>query len=264
MKNKKLFFLLPIVALTACSTLGKEISKEDALEKAEAIEEQLAEDTEINREMRLAMSTDQGKGEEKVSSSGSYLLKTNSDNEYYCKMEGKTKQNGEETKEAAEFYLVNNEEYEQVCWAKVYDASKKEYVTAAYTKKDNASFNSIVSQLESNLLVPAIYLLTFSYPTSLIESYEKSEDYKVTYYSTGEKNLSIKVNVNVDAEDDENESIVSMVGTFTYDNNRFTKSDVNATSSFGNKQSVKMSVSYKNSLKFTLPSGWEKDIVKAA
>ena len=39
MKNKKLFVLLPIIALTACNSLGNEITQEEASKKALAISE---------------------------------------------------------------------------------------------------------------------------------------------------------------------------------------------------------------------------------
>ena len=135
------------------------------------------------------------------------------------------------------------------------------------TKKDNASYSKEASnyQMEAGL-VSALFYAVASSPDDLKELVDDVEEYTETkYYSTGEKNLSVKITVNVpkegqeklEQEDPDEEFPVSGTVTATYNDFKLKSINENVTTNLGNKGTLKGNASY-NKFSISLPSGWEQ------
>ena len=178
-------------------------------------------------------------------------------------------------------YTVKNEEHEEITYIKDYDQETKKYSEHAYSKKETANYSTLVGEYTNQALVPAFLVAPFADPTKVMENDEyKDGEYvndgitynnKTTYYSAGERNLTIEVSQKyvsgepiVDSEKGETledaEYAKEMKLSITYDNLVLKSVNMSGKSNKGSTISLKASVKIDNSLKVELPKNW-KDLL---
>lgn len=254
MKKTRLLLLIPaLFSITACG-LGSEIKAE----KAEEIAENMAEmDPPENIEMKFSGS--ETNDNEKIKFE--YVYKQNADNEIYAKINVTGSDSDDNVK--GECYLVNNDEYGKVAYAKMYDYSAKKDVVEVITYKNNASvFDSEIAPiLDMVTEVPQSYYIDADELKLAIASYEaqaKTDDLlTVKYYSKGDNNLTIKATYKGSKT-----STTPMNGTITitFDKGYLTSYSASIKYYLTDKTystDFKGTVTYPKSLKISLPSDWE-------
>ena len=274
MKTKRFLFLLPLIALVSCSTLGQQISREAALEKAEAIEAEEFEPTEATFEARISSNNNYGKDDTKESSQGSALVALNylgedeAAPEMHYKSDSKRSADGDNTRETIDFYLVKSGDDEWASYVKYYNSvSMDEAEIKAYEgsfTEVSASVATYISSITTMGSMMKMYLKPVNLIKSMSSDDEESQEeagQKASFYSSGDKNLAIKYNYNRPSSDeeseDDHENTLSSSYTIEYKNNRLVKVESSSKSSYGNKSSSKMTFTYKNSIKISLPKGWD-------
>lgn len=253
-KYLKGLFLIPTLLLASCGGLGKEITEEESKEISENIAEEAANQKDIAFE--LSMGGTSGESKVKVNQEYKMKLAENGDKYYYALQEEG------ENKSFFEVYQVANETYDEVTWVKYLSEGKE--LTAAYAKKGNELVYeaSVVTFVASASFGPGAFYAMFSSPDVFVSDYvdAQSENATIKFYSTGEKNLSIKVTVKNEQkpEDSEDDDDWVKEGNFTvtYDNNLLKSFEISSTTNLGNKATGKGKASY-GAQKISLPKGWE-------
>ena len=252
-QNFKVLVLLPIVALTACANLGKEVDEKAVADyKAELAKQE--EPKCLSFTMNLSGTT----GKDKQASKSNYKMKQNAEGDKYFYTYSK---NGD-SESKVEVYQVKNEQYEEVTWIDYSSEAGK--LTIAYAKKDNTRYNELTSEYVTSAgMAPSLFYLMVASPDGAGEMLEADEENAETkFYSNGEANLSMKITLKKAQEDPEEEEwAVSGNLTITYNNYRFASLDMSAKTNLGNSQSGKASASY-DAVSLSLPSGWEKVLAK--
>ena len=268
MKNK-ILSLLFIPTLLLCSCKGPKINEEKAKELAAKIvanEDALeGKGTEINITLK--------DGKNNVS----YNLVTDKNENVKFKVKG---QSDDENLDFV-IYTVKNEEHEEIAYIKDYDQATKKYSEHAYSKKETPEYSSLTSNYTIQALVPLLMIASFADPVKVMENDEyKDGEYvddgitylnKTTYYSTGERNLTIEVSQKyvsgepiVDEEKGEKledaEYAKEMKLSITYDNLVIKSVNMSGKSNKGSNISLKATIKVDNSLKVELPNNW-KDLL---
>lgn len=269
MKTRFLSLLMiPALLLTSCK--GEKIGEEKAKELANKISENTNNLDGYGYELKVNAKGSSGKGSEKQSESISYELYQDKDENIKFKMKG----NDGDEKYDFVIYQVKDETYEEVAYIKEYDLDKKVYNEYVYGKNVTDNYSSLVSSYTMNALVPAIMMAGLADPAKLLESddfqngeiVEDEITYKneVTFYSTGEKNLTIEAKRNAISnnipEDDETD--ISLSYSITYDNLLLKKATIVGKSNYGNTIEMKFNVDIKKSVKVELPSNWKEVMEK--
>lgn len=252
-RNLKVLVLLPIFALAACGGLGKEAD-------AQAVAKYQEEMAKVEEAKNITFSVEMnGKtGADHQATKAAYKMKQaeNGDLYYY------TYQKQGKTEAKMELYQVKNEKYEEVTYIKIVSGGQS--AALAYAKKDNATYDdSIADYVTSAGMAPAMFYMMLASPEGALELMEADEEnMEFKYYSTGEKNLSVKAEVkNGQPVEDEDEYATSGSMTITYNDYRFSSVSISSKTNLGNSASVSGSASY-GKVSIGLPSGWEKAIVK--
>lgn len=269
MKNRFLSLLIiPVLLLTSCK--GEKIGEEKAKELANKITENTSGLEGYGYELKMTAKGSSGKGSEKKSESLTYELFQDKDENIKFKMKGS---DGEKKYDFV-IYQVKNTEFEEVAYIKDYDLDTKTYNEYVYGKNVTDNYNSLVSTYTMNALMPAIMMAGLMDPAKLLES----EDFQngeivedeitfkneVSYYSTGERNLTIEakrkaISDNI-PEDDEVDT--SLAYSITYDNLLLKKAIITGKSNYGNTVEMKINVDIKKSVKVELPSNWKSVMEK--
>lgn len=280
MKTKRFLFLLPLVALASCSTLGQSISRDRALEIAEDIEAQEFVLLENSFEARINSVSASGKGEEKSTSNSSIYIAYNvldaekGTSELIYKVNQKVTSDGEVSKSKLELYIAKDKQESDedhtyyMAYAMQQTDDEDPVYKSAYQLDDPSRFASIQA-LASGATSYSSVFNTYSKPVSIINNFSDDEEQlaeqgiKINFYSSGNKNLAFKYEYkipkeNEEQQDEDSEYTKSSVATVEYSDYRFTKLESNYTSSFGNKSSSSYSIKYKSSVKVSMPSGWDK------
>ena len=247
MKKIGFLFLLPTLLLASCG-LGNEISEEEATTKALAVEKATADAEGYNVEFRVSMAVTYNDLDVK----GSYYIAVNKEGEMHVKVSAIS--DGE--KSTYEIFVVKDAEYEEVTYGKGVISGNEQLV--AYTKKDNANYDIMAANISSGILSGLAQIINVvPSPSAVISSYSApvGEEGSIKYYSTGEGNLAIKMTFSGDYKGS---------ATVTYNDNRFAKMEFNYTYSYEyegqtykTKASESVSIAYKDSLTFSLPSDWK-------
>lgn len=260
----KALVFIPIIALSSCSFLGKEVNEDFA----NKYEEKITDMDDIET-ITFKLDFSGTKGGSKSQSKGKYILKKDKDDNKYFYVDG----NDEGEREFIELYQVNNETYEEVTWVKYLEDGKEK--TACYAKKDNADYNKQTSDFTMTAaLAPSLIYALCSSPSSVVKDLLDSDDAEsiITYYSTGEKNLSVKKVIKPASKDgsssestssseEDDDEPNSGTAVITYNNYLLSSINVSASSDKGTKQKITGSASY-GKVTVSLPSGWEKLLAK--
>ena len=269
MKNRFLSLLIiPALLLTSCK--GEKIGEEKAKELANKITENTDGLEGYGYELKMTAKGNSGKGSEKKSESLSYEIFQDKDENIKFKMKG----NDGDQKYDFVIYEVKNETYGKIAYIKEYDLDKKVYNEYVYGKNDTEDYSSLVSTYTSNAFVPVIMMASLADPAKLLES----EDFQngeivedeitfkneVTFYSTGERNLTIEAKRKAVSDNipEDNETDISIAYSITYDNLLLKKATITAKSNYGNSMEMKFNIDIKKSVKVELPSNWKEVMEK--
>ena len=256
MNKLKILCLLPVLALAACGGKGGEVTEEKAKEIATNVSAETAKVKSLDFTCELSMYD----AEKKESTKSNYEYKFNEKGELFASSSGQGSQANE--KSGAEFYLVKDEEYEEVMFYHVWDKVSGESYTV-YTKKGNEITYAAMSATLSTtaiLSVSAIYE-GVNNPLLIIADAKSDDTIENKYYSSGDKNLTIEVTAKAGASDEDGK-IKSGSATYTYDNNLLSEFKSDAEYENGNKMNIKGNAKYASTYKISLPSDW-KDHMKA-
>lgn len=254
MKKTKLLFLIPaLFSITACG-LGQEVKPE----RAEEIADNMAKmESPKNMEMKISGTETLNKETYKID----YHFKVNEDKEIYGKMN--LTGSNEEDNVKCEVYLVNNEEYGKVAYAKMYDYESKKDLVEVITYKDHmATFDSEIAPLLDQVEdLSDSYYMDAGDLKSTIASYnaqsEADDTISVKYYSKGDNNLSIKVTYTGDKY---STNPTSGSTTITFDKGYLTALDMSMkTERLDTNYEIKLkaAINYPSSLKISLPNDWK-------
>lgn len=255
-KLLKTLLFIPVIALSAC---GENLGKEADAQAAQQYQAQMAA-VEEAKNVTFSMTMSGTGGPQKIATSGTYKMKQAENGDVYYYLNAKS-----QVSYKIEIYRVKNEKYEEVTYVKVAQAGQS--YTLAYGKKDNALYEEqIEDYLMTAELATGVFYAAFASPDAALDYLDGDENNTtVTYYSNGEKNLSIKAVLKDGQPENEDDEEYSVSGQLvaTYNDYRFASASVSSTSNLGNKSSAKLSASY-GKVSISLPSGWENLLNKAA
>ena len=266
MKTKLAYLVfLPALLLSSCGN-GQALSEEERDKAVAAVSEKSGDLANVEATISMTSAEYDEETKKSVTTKTNMTYRANANEEAYLKSSATR---GEEKSES-EVYLVQNETYQQVLYTKTYDAETKKDVIEVYGYEGNEltfTFSALY------FMVPQMYISMFADPaqldvSGLVSDDESGREYNVTtnYYSSGEGQLTIKVNAKVKGEVKKDEEEFTTTANFTveYAENHLKSVDGGGTSNKGNKSSIKMNVTVKENVTITLPSGWEELINKSS
>ena len=252
-RNLKVLALIPVFALAACANLGKEVDEQAA--QAYTLEMAKVEEPK-NMTFSIEMSGSQKEDGKSVSYKVVIKTKKAENGDVYTYV--LEKQANAQVK--VEYYQVKNAKYEEVTYVST-SVSGQATVKQAYTKKDNAAYETLIEDAEEEFgEIAASYNELLSTPENALQLMEgDTENITMKYYSNGEKNLSIKASMRNGKPSSQEESEYAVSGDFlaTYNDYRFASISSTSKSNLGSVSVIKASASY-GKVSIGLPSGWEK------
>lgn len=256
--KKLLVLALPVLLLTACNgggssaPTGKEISKEEA----KVIATKIAEKGVDAKGIEITVASEQGTYDEEkqknVKTVSNSTLKYNSDGTFDLVSE--TTVDG--VKATYHYIYVLDETYEAV----LYTSDGTEEV--AYAKSLDDSFDLTLSFYMLAAQAINLTVTMFANPVSFF-SEQIPETVSIKYYSSGENNLAIQIANTSSGEGQQGEYAASSEYIVKYDDLTLKSVESKATSNLGNESKSLSTVKFSSdSLKITLPEGWEDHIVE--
>ena len=271
MNNARLLLLIPALLLSSCGdaeNLGTKVSDEKASKIFDDIR-LLQPDVEgyvVDYEYENG-SGDKVKETEKVR----YKAKTDGKN-FYLNVKETTESTDKsvgKTSFHTEFYLFTDKTYGTVLYYRNEDLITKDVTEYAYPQGGSGySYSGIYSSLVYNSHYS--YAMNFSSFYSVFDIFLNSNDdedsgNKKTFYSSGKGNLSLKLTYKVDKKsllEMDYEDVVSGRAVATIDKNLPSKLEMDAKTTYNNKQVMKIKYSYPKSVKVVPPEGWEDKLTK--
>ena len=254
MKAKRLFVFLPLIALVSCSSLGKKITREEALLKVAAIQEK-QEQTKvfsfsysIITDYKNSKATNQYKYA--IDEKGNYM---------FSRDEKETTESGV-YKSTKVIYDVELEGKNRVLYVKTYDGATNTTKTFAYS---SAAIGS--EEVESAVEKQSAFIEEIStYIERCVYAPEKEmgeESYKdAHFYAMGEGNLTVQATYNLEG-DKSGTGIESINTELKYSNNLFASYKTIYTTFDGKTRTEKARNSYNN-VKVTIPADWDQYVVQ--
>ena len=258
MKKFRFLFLVPaLFSMVACG-LGKEVKADKAKEIAQGMK-----DTKMPDAYEVTIDMKEYDAEDKETATSKYVLKKNGD-EFFGSIKSEVK-GGEDDgyKYEAEVYKVKNDKYDEVLYTKYYDDDEKKDQISVVVKKDNVvNYGLAVASADAEIASLTVYLTSADQLEAAIDLAEKQaaddENIEVKYYSKGDKNLTIKETM----KESDKENAQWGESTITFDKGLLTESKTKLTNKAGDTLEMNITVKYPNSVKISLPSGWEDHIEK--
>ena len=255
MKKLKFLFLVPaLFSMVACG-LGKEVNADKAKEIAKGMKDVKQPD---NFEAKLNMTSYDA--EDKTTTSANYDLKKNGDGELYAALKTETKGDGESFAMDLEVYYVKNEKYDEVVYMKDNNADEKDKINVVVKKGNELEFAAAFGEIQSEVASLSVYMTFADALEEAIESAEleakANENVEVKYYSNGNQNLTIKETM----KESDDEIGMSGESTITFDKGLLQSTETKMSNKAGDKMELKLTMKYPNSVKISLPSGWESYI----
>ena len=264
MKIKKLAILLPVIALSACASLGKEINEEEAVQKAYAIDRTISE-SKKEVETFIEISASKGSGDTKETQHLIRSFVRNSKGEMHYKAEENYYIYGKTYNVSVDYYYVLDEKYGQVVYLDNYRSNNQGdcYQIAYVGDEAKASHVSIIE----DVYFTSYLNNSFESASLTVAVYNMPEDNVVRkFYSTGNGNLTVQVKDSSGSNYMPNTTpfvektdLESAEATITFDGGLFKNATIKADYKDGNK-AVKVVKKYKDHYTFSLPKNWEKTI----
>ena len=268
MKKIYCLLLVPVFMLPSCG--AKKISDEKALEIINAVHDKYMtlQDTAEAYEATLHLKQEMYEKEIGKTSKNEVKYHIWGNKDGSIKVEAK----GTESGEKAEYYIIQipSQKYEQITYVKVYEPGAKEYVESVYVRADNSRYDSQIESFETIYAVPTTITNSVADPWNMKEiivkdpQYSISDSLEINYYSTGDKNLTVKtiykssmtLNGSELREIDYSFNIV-------YDNLVFSSLKASQKQNDGTNIDVDATFSVKNKpFKIVVPENYEKLIVR--
>ena len=131
MKVSKLLLFIPVIALSACSSIGKEISKEEASEKAHEIVEKQSKTESYYFSYSLTNNMDD------VKESRYYKIAIDENDDYMISREEKETSKSGTYKSSKEIYVFKPSKSEQVLYIKQFDGATNKTKIEVYSLQVN-------------------------------------------------------------------------------------------------------------------------------
>lgn len=274
MNNARLLLLIPALLLSSCGdaeNLGTKVSDEKASKIFDDIR-LLQPDTGgyvVDYEYESG-SGDKVKETEKVR----YKAKTDGKN-FYLNVKETTESTDKsvgKTSFHTEFYLFTDKTYGTVLYYRNEDLITKDVTEYAQPQGGSSySYSGIYSGLVYN--THYTYAFNFSSFYSVFDIFlnstsDEDSGNKITFYSSGKGNLSLKLTYKVDKADKKSlleadeEDVVSGRAVVTIDKNLPSKLEMDTKTTYNNKRMMKIKYSYPKSVKVVPPEGWEDKLTK--
>ena len=274
MNNARLLLLIPALLLSSCGdteNLGTKVSEEKASKIFEDIQ-LLQPDIEgyvVDYEY-------ENTGGDKVKETEKVRYKAKSDGKnFYLNAKETTESTDKsvgKTSFHTEFYIFTDKTDGTVLYYRNEDLITKDVTEYAYPQGGSSySYSGIYSNL--------MYNSHYTFATSLSSFFSVFDIYlnsstsyddedlgnKLAYYSSGKGNLSVKVTYKADKKSllqSDDEETLSGRAVLTIDKNLPSKLEMEAKTTYNNKQVMKIKYSYPKSVKVVPPEGWEDKLTK--
>lgn len=254
MKVSKLLLFIPVIALSACSSIGKEISKEEASEKAHEIVEKQSKTESYYFSYSLTNNMDDAK------ESRYYKIAIDENDDYMISREEKETSKSGTYKSSKEIYVFKPSKSEQVLYIKQFDGATNKTKIEVYSLQVNgydefqimlgkqSSFKS-----EANGYYQSSAFALFQEPVA-----GPSYDSQYKYYSKGEGNMTAKLTFTYNGEKDDS-TIKSIKRNYSYSDNLLTNYEASYVTFGGHKRTETATCKYKN-INISFPTDWEDHI----
>ena len=249
MKNKRLLFLIPFFALTACNG-KKEIDGNKAKEIVDAIRNKSNKEIPNNLTFDLINKGQSGQGEARFEVDLTYKYQV-AKNGYYTLLKGSQA----DQKYDVEMYCIKGTLHGEVKYVKYFDEAKNDYVHAVATSKDSADYETAFDELDADRII------------HIYRNYAKVNVFDVVddpwdtrkYYSSKEGELILEwtTDLKEGMSYSYNETAVSGKNTYKFEDYLFTSVHNETVSTLGNTWLTDGKVDYKTEVKLELPSNWE-------
>ena len=250
MKNKKLFIFLPLIALTACNSLGKEITRDEASDKALKIYDKQAVTDVFSFNYTItttAKTKEVRKYKYMINEDGSYMMSRDETEGNY--------------RASKTIYHVKTTKSIRVLYVKTYDGASNKTTIQSYenTPSGQSAYTTALTKQEAFTKEIEDYFNSVVYAYSKDPGVGENYNQVIKTYSTGEGNMTAKLSFTYKGE--ENESAIKKIErTYKFNNNLF--ANYNGTYvTFNNKKRTEVaSSSYKNPT-VNLPADWDQYVI---
>ena len=245
MKSKKLLILLPIIVLSSCSSsLGKEISSDEASNIESAIFEKQRNTNAYSFSYQIVTTINGSK----ETINYKYIHEENGN--YMISREEKDNSNNSSYRSSKAIYVFSQTEKEKVLYIKTYNAKTNKYDIQSYTKfgKDALFEDALSKQASFSKEVTSYY-------KSFYESFTGQY-----FYSKGEGDLTIKHSSRF-KEEVASEAYTTAEFTYRYSDYLFSSYTATYKASDGSKRNETAKGSYSN-VKVNIPSDWEEYVIE--
>lgn len=250
MKNKKLFIFLPLIALTACNSLGKEISESDANDKSQAIVKKQNSAQVYSFSMKSVINTKESKD-----TANYKIVKDASDNFMYSREE----KGSDGYQSSKTVYVFKPSEQETVLYVKAYSSATNKTTIEAYTKFGK------VDEFENALSKQEAFISNLDSSFGEIQFYQSylpgsnNCEKNSHYYSTGEGNLTAKLSFTF-TDKQGSDSLKTINRTYKYSKDLLVNFNATYVTFEGKKKTESASVSYSN-VKVNTPTDWQEHVM---
>ena len=255
MNIKKLLLFIPLIALSACNSLGQEIDEETASRMGEDIFNSQLSITTYSFSYSINSNADGNKETIRYK----YVHLTNGD--YMVSREENQTSKTNNYKASQSIYIFTTEEVGQVLYIKTYLPNKNEYDIKSYTKSgQSAEYENALSKQSSFIkeITGTYNSIVFTYkdypgPTT---NYDKEQH----FYSAKQGNLTAKISYTYNGEPSK-DTIKKIDYTYKYSNELFNSYNVTYLTLDNQKKTEVATMSYNN-VKLNAPTDWQEHIVR--
>ena len=269
MKNSRLLLIIPALLISSCGD-AQSYGKKITLEKAKAVYEDIEDNYELpdGWVVDFVQETSEGKGDDKSTQKMRYKAKRNATS-LYINYRFISQSPSERINIHTEYYIFPDSNYRQIVYAKSENLITEQKTEIAVADGDYYSYsNSIIYDL--NHTSEFYYATQYNYVMREFASCVKDVDAEsqkesgnnYSYYSSGKGNLTIKLNFRQkSARDSDYEDTIKGDAILAVNDYRFTKLTADASTSYGNKQTMTINYTYPKAVKIEPPEGWEDKLV---
>ena len=265
MRTKLVLMLVAPALLLAGCAKAKDDTGEEVTDEAKvaSLKQSISDQTKEIKDIQFHFKAESEHFDEdlkqSVKTTTEYVYNKNEAGEIYLTASAKG-EDGATTK--TDFYLVKNETYELVAY--IDTVSEDEHNISAMGYKGNE--DNFVNSVMIFYSFPESYYQMFVDPNKTEEFLPIKEEngYKISekYYSSGEGNLTVKINYEWIGESSSSAEEKAVRGEYLiqYDGGFFQSAEVNMFSDKGSHSTNELSLTLMENLTFTLPDGWESFI----
>lgn len=256
MKTKKLLLFIPVIALSSCSSIGKEITPEEANEIAYPIFLNQQTISEYN----FSYSVTNNMGDSKETRSYKAIFDENGD--YMISREEKETSKGGTYQSSKTIYYFKPSKSSTVLYVKQFNGSTNKTTIESYFYQAGdgyEEFEIALNKQKSFKEEATGYYSSTALALGTDPGVGANYDSTYTYYSNGDKNLTAKLSFVYNKTDSGSDTIKTINRTYSFNNELFVKYEGSYVSFDGKKRTETAKCDYKN-LKISFPSDWREHI----